>query len=360
MKVLSVVGTRPNFVKMAPVINEIQQRGISHVLVHTGQHYDREMSEIFLKELRMPKLDHFLDVRSGSHGYQIGTMLITLETVILKEKPDFVLIPGDTNTSLAGGLASSKIPGVATCHIEAGLRSFDRTMPEEINRILIDHCSDALFCPTDTAVENLKKEGISDDRVHNVGDTMVEACFEHLRLAKQRDFSEKYGSLEDYYLITAHRAENTDNEERLKGIVSAFLAMDKTLIFPVHPRTKKKLIKFGLLDKITNAKGIRLIEPVGYLEFLYLLSNAELMITDSGGVQKEAFLLNVPCVTLRDNTEWVETLSANANVLVGADQGTILDGVKRMQNTQIEDNSSPYGDGSATKRIVDVLEKMTT
>ncbi len=355
MKVLSVVGTRPNFVKMAPVVREILSRKIQHVLVHTGQHYDWEMSQIFISELKMPKLDYFLDVGSGSHGYQIGEMLTKLEEVIIKEKPDFVMIPGDTNTSLAGALASSKISEVKTCHIEAGLRSYDRTMPEEINRILIDHCSDALFCPTSTAVKNLQKEGVSDEIIHHVGDTMVDACFEHLELAKQSDIAEKYRFDDEYYLITVHRAENTDNRKRLEGIVKALLALNRKVIFPIHPRTKKMLIEFKMWDEVNSADKIQLIEPIGYLEFLFLMSNAKLMITDSGGVQKEAFLLKVPCVTLRDNTEWVETLNANANILVGANQKVILDGVNKMLSAQIDYETNPYGDGKAAKRIVDVI-----
>ncbi len=355
MKILSVVGTRPNFVKMAPLVREILGRKIQHVFVHTGQHYDKEMSKIFLKELKLPQLDYSLDVGSGSHGYQIGEILKKVEEIILKEEPDFVMIPGDTNTSLAGALASSKVPGVNTCHIEAGLRSFDRTMPEEINRILIDHCSDALFCPTDTAVKNLRKEGIPEDRIHQVGDTMVEACFEHLNLAKQSSVPKRYQLEDEYYLVTVHRVENTDNMKRLEGIIKALLALDKMVLFPIHPRTKKKLMEYGMWDKVKNTDRIQIMEPIGYLEFLFLLSNAKLMITDSGGVQKEAFLLNVPCVTLRDNTEWIETLSANANILVGADQNVILDGVRKMLSAQIDHKFSPYGDGKAAKRIVDVL-----
>ncbi len=354
MKVLSVVGTRPNFVKMAPVIKEILGRGIQHVLVHTGQHYDREMNQIFLNELELPRTDHFLDVGSGSHGYQIGNMLIKIESVIAKEMPDFVIVPGDTNTSLAGALASTKIRGVETCHVEAGLRSFDRTMPEEINRILIDRCSDALFCPTTTAVKNLEEEGVSEDKIHHFGDTMVEACFDHLSLAKS-NFSEKYRFEDDYYLVTVHRAENTDNRKRLENIIRALLALDKTLLFPVHPRTKKKLTEFGLWDDIKNSDMVREMKPIGYLEFLFLLSNAKVMITDSGGVQKEAFLLRVPCVTLRDNTEWTETLDLNANILVGADQKVIADGVRRMHDTKIDHEINPFGDGKASERIVDFL-----
>jgi len=355
MKVLSVVGTRPNFIKMAPVVREIQRRGIEHILVHTGQHYDKEMSQIFLNELKIQNLDYFLDVGSASHGSQTGAMLEKLEEVILKEMPDFVVTPGDTNTSLAGALASSKILGVFTCHIESDLRSFDRTMPEEINRILIDHCSDFLFCPTKTAVSNLKNEGVPHERTHLVGDTMVEACYEHLELAKQAGLNEKYQELGEYFLVTVHRAENTDSKERLSQIIDALSGLDKQIIFPIHPRTKKKLVEFGFWDRVKNQKNMHLMEPIGYLEFLFLLSNTKLMITDSGGIQKEAFLLKVPCVTLRDNTEWIETLELNANVLVGADNKKILEGIDRMLSTQIDFNSNPFGDRTASKKVVDAL-----
>jgi UDP-N-acetylglucosamine 2-epimerase (non-hydrolysing) len=357
MKILSVVGTRPNFVKMAPIIRDIQNRKIGHVLVHTGQHYDREMSQIFLQELKMQKVDHFLDVGSGTHGFQTGNMLARLEEVIHKEEPDFVMIPGDTNTSLAGALASTKISGMSTCHIESGLRSFDRTMPEEINRILIDHCSDFLFCPTQTAIKNLHNEGISDKRIFLVGDTMVQACLDHLEIAKEAGYSEKYHDLENFYLVTAHRAENTDSEERLKGIVNALSKLDRKVIFPIHPRTKKQLDRFGMWDMINGTDNVDIIDPVGYLEFLFLLSKAKLMITDSGGIQKEAFLLKVPCVTLRDNTEWIETLRLNANVLVGAEEQKILEGIHKMINAQIDFESEPFGDRQAAKRIVDSVLK---
>jgi UDP-N-acetylglucosamine 2-epimerase len=355
MKVLSVVGTRPNFVKMAPVVREILRRDIQHVLVHTGQHYDRELSKVFLSELKMPKLDYFLDVGSGSHGYQTGEMLRKIEEVILKEKADFVMIPGDTNTSLAGALASSKVLDSVTCHIESGLRSFDRTMPEEINRILIDHCSDALFCPTKTAIENLRTEGVPDERIHLVGDTMVEACLEHKELAIAMNFHDKYPNEDEYFLVTVHRAENTDSKSRLKGIIEALLSLDTNVIFPVHPRTQKKLTEFGFIDKIEESNKIKLVEPLGYLEFLFLLSNCRLIITDSGGIQKEAFLLKIPCITLRDNTEWVETLSSGANVIVGADTKKIIDGINRMLTAKIEFDSNPFGDRHASKRIVDII-----
>jgi UDP-N-acetylglucosamine 2-epimerase (non-hydrolysing) len=357
MSILSIVGTRPNFVKMAPIIKEIEKRGLDHVLVHTGQHYDLELSNIFLEELDLPKLDHYLDVGSGSHCYQIGKILIKLEKVLFDEKPEFVMVPGDTNTSLAGALGASKIDTIL-CHIESGLRSFDKTMPEENNRILIDHCSDHLFCPTKTAVDNLTKEGIGDKALL-VGDTMMDACLTHLKLAKEKGFERTIGIEGDYYLATVHRAENTDNGKRLKGIFNAFLQSDTTVVFPAHPRTRKVLEEYGLLETVENSETVKMIEPVGYLEFLYLLSEAKLMLTDSGGVQKEAFFLKIPCVTLRDNTEWVETLECGCNTLVGADTTAIMDGIEKMKDVKIEDLDSPFGDGKAGQKIVDfVVETM--
>jgi UDP-N-acetylglucosamine 2-epimerase (non-hydrolysing) len=340
---------------MAPVIKEIENRGLHHIFVHTGQHYDREMSNIFLEELELPKLDHYLDVGSGSHCYQIGEILIKLEKVLLKEKPDFVLVPGDTNTSLAGALGASKIR-TTLCHIESGLRSFDRTMPEENNRILIDHCSDHLFCPTETAIDNLEREGVGDKALL-VGDTMMDACFNNLKLAKEKKIGERFNVEGDYCLATVHRAENTNDEKRFRGIMDALLSTDIPIIFPAHPRTKKTLIENELMESVERSNTLKMIDPVGYLEFLYLLSNAKLMLTDSGGVQKEAFFLKIPCVTLRDNTEWVETLECGCNILVGADTKKIREGIEKMIDVKFEDFENPFGDGRASQKIVDVLMK---
>ena len=356
MKIMSVVGARPNFIKMAPVIKEIEKRNLEHILVHTGQHYDEELSKIFMDELRLPPFE-YLGVGSGTHGYQTGTMLIELENVMLRENPDVVLVPGDTNTTLAGALAAVKLH-IPVAHIEAGLRSFDRRMPEEINRILTDHCSDFLLCPTETAVENLKNEGIVDKTIFLVGDTMVDACFQNLEIAKKgSEVFEEHNIEQDYFFATVHRAENTDEKARLEHIVDAFVSMNTQIVFPVHPRTVKSLNELGLFKKLEHAGNVLMIDPVGYLDSLMLISKAELILTDSGGVQKEAFFLKVPCVTLRDNTEWVETIELGGNVLVGADKNKIMNGVKIMLDEQPKNVKNPFGDGKASERIVEILVK---
>ena len=355
MKIMSIVGARPNFIKMSPVIKEIGKRNLEHILVHTGQHYDEEMSKIFMDELKLSQFEN-LNVGSGTHGYQTGKMLIELEKVMLRECPDIVLVSGDVNTTLAGTLAAVKLH-IPVAHIEAGLRSFDNRMPEEINRILTDHCSDFLFCPTETAVINLKKEGIVDDRIFLVGDTMVDACFQNLEIAKRTStVFKKYEIKNDYFFATVHRPENTDDETRLKNIVDAFVSMDTQIVFPVHPRTVKKLKEFGFLEKLENAKNILMIDPVGYLDSLMLISKATLILTDSGGIQKEAFILRVPCVTLRDNTEWVETVELGGNILVGADKNKILKGVTSMPDNLPKNVKNPFGDGKASERICKILE----
>ncbi|KAF5436394.1 UDP-N-acetylglucosamine 2-epimerase (non-hydrolyzing) [Candidatus Methanophagaceae archaeon] len=357
MKIMSVVGARPNFIKMAPVIKEIEKRNLEHILVHTGQHYDEELSKIFMDELKLPHFE-YLGVGSGTHGYQTGTMLIELEKVMLRANPDVVLVPGDTNTTLAGALAAVKLH-IPVAHIEAGLRSFDNRMPEEINRILTDHCSDFLFCPTETAVENLKNEGIADETIFLVGDTMVDACFQNLEIAKKGSNVFKEHNIEqDYFFATVHRAENTDEKTRLEHIVDAFVSMDTQIVFPAHPRTVKQLKAFGLFEKLENAKNVLMIDPVGYLDSLMLISKAELMLTDSGGIQKEAFFLKVPCVTLRDNTEWVETIELGGNILVGAYKDRILEGVTLMLDKQLKDVNNPFGDGKASERIGDILSRL--
>jgi UDP-N-acetylglucosamine 2-epimerase (non-hydrolysing) len=354
MKIMSVVGARPNFIKMSPLIKEIEKRDIEHILVHTGQHYDDEMSDIFFDDLGLPQFE-YLDVGSGTHGYQTGKMLIELEKVMLRENPDVVLVPGDTNTTLSGALAAAKLH-ISVAHIEAGLRSFDKRMPEEINRILTDHCSDFLFCPTETAVKNLKNEGIDDAKIFLVGDTMVDACFQNLEIAKKNStILKKYDIEKNYFLATIHRAENTDNKTRLENIVNAFVSMNTQIVFPVHPRTVKGLKEFGLFEKVEKAKNILMIEPVGYLDSLMLISRAKLILTDSGGVQKEAFLLRIPCVTLRDNTEWIETIEYGWNILVGADKNGIVAGVTSMLDKRSKNVKNPFGDGKASARIVDIL-----
>jgi UDP-N-acetylglucosamine 2-epimerase (non-hydrolysing) len=356
MKILSVVGARPNFIKMSSVIKEIERRKHHHILVHTGQHYDWEMSGIFMKDLDLPKMIN-LRVGSGTHGYQTGKMLIQLEKIMMKEKPDAVLVPGDVNTTLAGALAATKLK-IPLGHIEAGLRSYDREMPEEINRVLTDHCSDYLFCPTKTAVENLEKEGISKDRIFLVGDTMFDIFLQNMeRALKKSSIHEEYNIDNDYFLLTIHRAENTDIKSRLKNIISAIISLQEQIIFPAHPRTVKRLREFGLLRGLKKANNVKLIKPIGYFDFLKLISQAKLVMTDSGGVQKEAFFLKIPCITLRDNTEWVETIEYGGNTLAGANKDKIINAVYRLNNFCLRQNVSLFGDGKAGRRIIDLLEE---
>jgi len=304
MKIASVVGARPNFIKLAPVSKELRKE-FDEVLVHTGQHYDYEMNKIFFDEMGIPEPDYNLGVGSGSHGYQTGEMLKRIEEVLMKEKPDLVLVFGDTNTTLAGALAAIKLH-IKVGHIEAGLRSFDKRMPEEINRALTDHCSDILFCPTETGVKNLKNEGIAKG-VYLTGDVMVDALQENIKIAEKKSkiLDELDLKPEEYFLATVHRAENTDDFSRLRSIVDAFCEIVH-IVFSCHPRTEKMFKKFDLWDRLQ--KSVKVIKPVGYLDMLVLEKNARKILTDSGGIQKEAYIFKVPCITLRENTEWVETI----------------------------------------------------
>ncbi|MEO0129207.1 MAG: UDP-N-acetyl glucosamine 2-epimerase [candidate division WOR-3 bacterium] len=352
MKIISVVGARPQFIKVMPLISAIKKFRIKHVLVHTGQHYDYEMSKVFFDELEIPEPDYNLGVGSGTHGEQTGEMLKRIEQVLIKEKPDWVLVYGDTNSTLAGALAAKKLH-IKLAHIEAGLRSYNRLMPEETNRVLTDHCSDILFCPTENAVKNLKKEGFTNilnngklislnesfprplgERVGvrgkistsvfpivlNVGDIMYDALLMSLPIAEKKSKILEKLKLrpKEYYLATIHRAENTDDPKRLKNIIKALIQISKhkPVIFPIHPRTYKKISELGLLNPKSEIRNPKLIKPVGYLDMLLLEKNALKIITDSGGVQKEAYLLKVPCITLREETEWVETVESGWNVVV--------------------------------------------
>ena len=351
MKIASVVGARPNFIKCAPLSKELRKE-FDEVIIHTGQHYDYEMNKIFFDELGIPEPDYHLEVGSGSHGYQTGEMLKRTEEVLTKEAPDLVLVFGDTNTTLAGALAASKLH-IKVAHVEAGLRSFDRRMPEEINRVLTDHCSNLLFCPTETAVENLKKEGINNG-VHLTGDVMVDALKENIEIAEKKSnvLDELSLKPKEYYLATVHRAESTDEFIRLKSIVEAFCEI-KNLVFPCHPRTEKFLKQFGLWDKLTE--HVKVIKPVGYLDMLMLEKNAQKILTDSGGIQKEAYIFKVPCITLRENTEWVETMEDGWNVLTGANKEKI---VKKANDFEPEgEQRDVFGSGDASEKITKVLER---
>jgi UDP-GlcNAc3NAcA epimerase len=350
MKVLTVVGARPQFIKAAPVSRAIRERA-TEILVHTGQHYDKSMSDVFFEELNIPVPDYHLHVGSKSHGAQTGDMLTKVEEVILKEKPDCVLVYGDTNSTLAGALAAAKLH-VPVAHVEAGLRSFNRRMPEEINRVLTDHVSEWLFCPTQTAVNHLKNEGITRG-VHLVGDVMLDAVEYNSRLAreKSRILDELGLDKSGYVLITLHRAENTDDPARLSAIIGAINEMHLTAVLPLHPRTRHKLTEMGLA--ITNP-NVKLIDPVGYLDMLELEVNARKILTDSGGVQKEAFFARVPCITMRDETEWTETVELGANILVGADREKILDAVEHFE-VDFSRVEPVFGDGRAAEKIVSIL-----
>jgi UDP-N-acetylglucosamine 2-epimerase len=358
MKLLNVVGARPQFIKLGPILKAIEEHNqsgnecnIQEILVHTGQHYDKEMSKMFFEELSLKEPDYNLGVGSGTQGFQTGEMLKRIEDILLKEKPNWVVVYGDTNSTLAGALAAAKLH-IRVAHIEAGLRSFNRTMPEEINRVLTDHISDLLFCPTRAASTNLANEGIVHG-VYQVGDVMYDSVLHFAKLAEgQTQILKKLG-LEPrrYVLATVHRAENTDDSTRLDNILSALdeiSASGLRVVFPLHPRTRKKMTEFGL--SLTHAKAIA---PVSYLEMLLLEKNAKIILTDSGGVQKEAFSFQIPCVTLRDETEWIETVESGWNQLAGADPKSIGRAIQKAQPGK--DRMGCYGDGRTASKIVDLL-----
>ncbi|UGV40622.1 UDP-N-acetylglucosamine 2-epimerase (non-hydrolyzing) [Methanococcoides orientis] len=341
MKILSVIGARPQFIKCAPLSRKLRE---SHeeILVHTGQHYDPKMSDIFFKELGIPEPDYNLGIGSATQGEQTGKMLMEIEKLLINEEPDIVLVYGDTNSTIAGSLAASKLQ-IHVAHVEAGLRSFDRTMPEEINRIVTDHISNLLFCPTRTAVTNLENEGITDG-VHNVGDVMMDALHYNIKVAEEKStiLDDLNLSHQDFMVATIHRASNTDDIENLSSIVKAFCSVDANILFPVHPRTKKCLQQYGLWDKLRE--NVNVISPLGYLDMLKLMSSSRKILTDSGGVQKEAYVLGVPCITMRNNTEWVETVDDGWNVLVGADCGLIIDAINGFEGTGMKGNMFGFGD----------------
>ena len=350
MKIASVVGARPNFIKCAPLSREIRKVH-NEIIIHTGQHYDYEMNKVFFDELKIPEPDYHLGVGSGNHGEQTGEMLKRTEEVLMKEEPDLVLVYGDTNSTLAGALAASKLH-IKVGHIEAGLRSYDKSMPEEINRVLTDHCSDILFCPTETSVENLNREGVTNG-VYLTGDVMVDALKGNIEIAEKKAMilNELDLKPKEYYLATVHRAENTDDFNKLKSIVDAFCAIEN-LVFPCHPRTEKYLKGYGLWDRLVE--NARVIKPVGYLDMQVLEKNAKKILTDSGGVQKEAYIFKVPCITLRNTTEWIETVEDGWNVLVGADEEKIV-----VMSNEFEPKGKQrdvFGKGDASEKIVEIVD----
>jgi UDP-N-acetylglucosamine 2-epimerase (non-hydrolysing) len=354
MKVASIVGVRPQFVKASVVSRELRKNN-EEILIHTGQHYDYEMNKIFFEELSIPEPDHYLGVGSGLHGYQTGEMLRKIEEILIIEKPDLVLTYGDTNSTLAGALAASKL-GIKNAHIESGLRSFDKSMPEEINRILTDHCSDILFCPTQNAVNNLKREGITEN-VYLTGDVMVDSLLFNKEIAEAKSsiLSDLNLKSKGYLVATIHRASNTDNKENLQNIIEAFQELKENIIFPVHPRTEKLLKKYGLYESLRSS--VTLVEPLGFLDFIKLMNHAKMILTDSGGVQKEAYNLKVPCVTLRENTEWVETIEDGWNILAGSEKDKIVKTVKEFKVSACT-HKNVYGDGRAGKIIESIIRSL--
>lgn len=410
LKIVTVIGARPQFIKAATVSRSIAQHNslanvpnsITEVFVHTGQHYDDNMSQVFFDELEIPKPHYNLGIGSGPHGKQTGAMLSAIEEVLTQEKPDIVLTYGDTNSTLAGAIAASKLH-ILSAHVEAGLRSYNRKMPEEINRIVTDELSNLLFCPTQTAVTNLSKEGIGGNQVDqlqgldlinrqivfNVGDVMYDSILFNKSLAEKKSnifdqlgLSNYSGRPTDYCLATIHRPENTDSELNLTQILEAFTQITATtgtrVILPLHPRTRNKVEefepekKFNLLTSTCNPNSssntINIIDPIGYLDMIQLERHAYAILTDSGGVQKEAYLLGVPCITLRNETEWVETLDAGWNTLTGPDTQKILDafgtifhwdrqGPPLKQSRTRTNPISPFGDGKAAGKIVHIISK---
>lgn len=355
MTIAIILGTRPEIIKLSPIIREIQRLNLDFFIIHTGQHYSYNMDEIFFEQLKLPCPDYQLRTGSGSHATQTGKMIIEIEEVLMKKKPKIVVVEGDTNTVLAGSLVAAKL-NILIGHVEAGLRSYYRQMPEEINRIVADHCADFLFAPTVNAKKNLLCEGIHKNKIFITGNTIVDAVHHNLKMSKDNEVLDHLGLIKKrYFLVTLHRQENVDNEKRYHNILRGLKLIQEDyrldIIFPIHPRSKKQMKKFNL-----NHDGITLIEPLDYLSFLQLQKNARLLLTDSGGIQEEACIMNIPCVTLRDNTERPETLEINANVLAGTQPKDIFLKVNQMM-TRNSTWKHPYGKGDTGKRIVHIIMK---
>jgi UDP-GlcNAc3NAcA epimerase len=358
-RIVTILGARPQFIKAAPVSRVLRKSGFQEFLVHTGQHYDYEMSQVFFDDLDLPEPDINLGIGSESHGRQTGKMLMAIEDVLLREKPDWMLVYGDTNSTLAGALAAIKLL-IPIAHVEAGLRSFNREMPEEHNRVITDHCADLLFCPTQTAMDNLHREGLTQNVVL-AGDTMYDAVLQFSEIAESRSriMNELGLQPKQYLLATVHRPYNTDRSENLMSILNAFFEINEPIVFPVHPRTRQRIAELEdpsnthitQFQNWLHKSSILMINPLSYLDMLVLERNARLIITDSGGMQKEAFFFRVPCITLRPETEWVETIHAGWNILTGADSDKIIKAVLKRQwpdHTPLD----VFGDGHASERIV--------
>ncbi len=361
IKIAIILGTRPEIIKMSPVIKECKRLKLNYFIIHTGQHYSYDMDKVFFKELELMHPKYNLKVGSGSHGVQTGRMLAQIEKILIDEKPQIVLVQGDTNSVLAGALAASKLH-IKVGHIEAGLRSHDRTMPEEINRILVDHISDFAFVPTLPAKNNLINEGIGKKNIYITGNSVVDSVYQNVKLAKKKSHVLKALKLnsQKYFLVTLHRAENVDDKTRLTSIINGLRLLSDyhrlPIIWPMHPRTQKMVQKFSLINLINKDKFINIIEPVGFLDFIMLEANAGLIMTDSGGVQEEACILKIPCLTLRDNTERPESVDVGANVLVGTDSDKMFLASKKMTQ-KTASWSCPFGDGTAAEQIIKIILK---
>lgn len=355
MKIGIILGTRPEIIKMSPIIRHCSSQSIDFFILHSGQHYSYNMDKVFFDELQLPEPGYNLETGSGDPGEQTARMIIGIEKVLLHEKPDIILVQGDTNTVLAGSIAGVK-NGTRIGHVEAGLRSFDRSMPEEVNRILADHCSDYLFAPTKTAELNLIHEGIPAGKISVCGNTIVDAVYQNLQIAgkKRTVINSLHLQPGKYFVLTAHRQENVDDKQRILGIVNGarevYRQYGYPVIFPIHPRTRKQLELF----RIPPPDGLLLTEPLGYLDFLLLEKESLLVLTDSGGLQEECCIMQVPCVTLRDNTERPETIKVGANILVGSDPRSIISGVRTMMN-KTRDWKNPFGDGKTGERIITLI-----
>ncbi len=355
-KIAIILGTRPEIIKLSPIIRECQRRHLDFFILHTNQHYSKNLDDIFFKNLKLPKSKYNLRVGSGTHAEITAKMLIGIEKVLKKEKPDIVLVQGDTNTVLAGALAAIKL-NIKIGHIEAGLRSYFKLMPEETNRIITDHCSDLLFTPTKLSRDILLKEGITSQNIFNVGNTIVDALFQNLKLSKNSKILRILNiKPKNYFLATIHRQENVDNKKRLQSIIDGLSIVsnkfEKDIVLPIHPRTKNNMSKF----KIKIPKNINVINPIGYLDFIHLESCASLIFTDSGGIQEEACILKIPCITLRDNTERPETVTVGANILVGVSIKKMIVGVQKILKKN-NNWRNPFGDGLSSKKIIDIILK---
>ena len=361
IKIINVVGARPNFMKIAPIQREMAKYdNIQPVLVHTGQHYDERMSKLFFDDLQLPKPDIYLDVRSGSHAVQTAKVMMAFEEVLKQEKPDLVIVVGDVNSTAACSMVAAKME-TKIAHVEAGLRSFDRTMPEEINRLVTDVLSDFLFVTEKSGLENLKREGIDDSKVHFVGHVMIDSLIYFEPMAEKSTVLQDLRlEPQNYGLITLHRPSNVDHKENFLKLLNAFEHIEKQipLIFPIHPRSQKMIDQFGLRDKVEKMKNLRLLEPLGYLDFMKLLHNAKLVLTDSGGIQEETTYLGIPCITMRENTERPITVEIGSNVLVGTDTERIIAEAQKVLDGNAKKGQIPeLWDGKAAERIVKILNE---